>query len=54
MARLRVVPLPSDDGKYLLLIDRATEDLSDANAPYFKRPDGCAGVLVFECDVEVA
>lgn len=53
--RMRVVPLP-DGASYLLVFDRRAQEawregLLDGLRDM--RPEGCAGVLVFEQDVEV-
>ena len=58
MTRLRVVPLPDD--KYLVVFDRVTGADAEGLAPSYGRPtahistpEGCAGIFVFQDEVEI-
>jgi hypothetical protein len=59
VTRVRVLPLPPCRGPeaYLLILDRVSEDMAVSLADMvtdWSKPDGCAGMLVFESEVDLA
>lgn len=59
MARMQIVTVPDSHDKdrqqYLIVLDKvSSEELPDWTGLSAKGIKGCAGILVFECEVEVA
>lgn len=55
-SRMRVVQLPEPGGKYLLVVDRYTDDVNQNTTDWellVKSLANCAGVLLFDNEVEI-